>query len=804
MKATLIFPGIAMKGWNCFGNAIDPEANFIPYGLAYISSYAKSKGHIIDALDLRRMKGWDEFKDEISKRSPGVFGVSSMSVDFGVAIEAIKIIKDIDKGSIIVLGGVHATVALEDSSQIIEIDHIVTGEGEIAFTDALERLERKESLPRVIEGTTPNINTLPYPDREIFNFRDGEMKTPWLAHMPLPFISMITTRGCPFKCTFCQPAERMVFGGKARFRDVDNVIAELMLLRNKYNFKSLLIHDDLFTFNKKWVLEFCKKYKKNGFNQIFTCQARADFIAQNEDAVREMKESGLSCFMIGFESGSQRILDFIQKGTTIEQNRKAVEICHKYGIKIFANYMFGIPAETKEEVFTTIDFIRWARPEHPSPAFFTPYPGSYLYDYCKEKDISLIDSYQNYARNPTQAKIRGIDYEFLSFAVERSKDYKIDEELDRLGRNRFLHIFLKGYKSALKDKKMKLSNLDRYYRESNNMVVSCEKRPETEKRILVTGGTGFIGSALVRGLIDKGYPVTVLTRNSKSHIAKTLEGKGVEVIQGCVEGREIIPKLTGFPVVFHLAASLEPSDKNMFEINVKGTQNLLNAAKEGKTQMFIYASSIEAQGPGRIKDIPLTEDAACRPVSDYGRSKLEAEKNVIEYINTSGLNAVIARIGNVYGVGSSSFVYYILESILSKNPLLMYLSLFKDRFIQPIYISDLINSFLMIIESKNSINGIYNITGGNPIKIGKWFQIVGSFFKKNNIVEQYINRPLSKDLDIASIKRLHPYINYYLSGDEPYIHRSYSDNKLKKAIGDYEHFNILKGSAYTLEWLEER
>jgi radical SAM superfamily enzyme YgiQ (UPF0313 family)/nucleoside-diphosphate-sugar epimerase len=798
MKAALVFPGITMKGWNSFGRMSESEANYVPHGLAYIAACAKVKGHNIEVLDLRKMKDWEDFRNEVLKRSPGVFGVSSMSVDFGIAVEAVKIIKDINKDSITILGGVHATVATDEVMGIPEIDHIVTGEGELVFANILESLAKKEQLPKTIRGNSPDINDLPYPDREIFDFKKGEMKNPWLPHMPIPFVSIITSRGCPFKCTFCQPAERAVFGGKARFRDAENVIDELKVLREKYRFRSLLIHDDLFTFNKNWVLEFCRKYRENGFEQIFTCQARADFITKNEDVVREMRESGLSCFMIGFESGSQRILDFIQKGATIEQNRRAVEICHKYGIKIFANYMFGLPTETPEEVFSTVDFIKWARPEYPSPAFFTPHPGSYLYDYCKENNLSLIDSYSGYARNPTEPKIKGMDYEFLSFAVKRSTDYKIDEELDRIKKRRFTRIFLKSHEASLKAKKMELSSLDKYYRE-RIMKLHAGKKRET-KRVLVTGGTGFIGSALVHELIDKGYQTTVLTRNSKSEKAKTLAAKGVGIIQGDVEDKRLIPKIKGFSIIFHLAIFPGVVGEKMFDVNVGGTENLLMAAVEGKTELFIYASSIEAQGTGKAEDIPLKEEDQCNPVSDYGRSKLEAEKKVIEYENAHGLKAMIARIGNVYGIGSGNFVYPIIEAIFMKNPLLVCLPLFNERLIQPIYINDLVGGLLKMIEKEDKINETYNFTGNNPITAGRWFQVIAAFLKREKILEQYINRTLSED-STETAKELHPAIKYFLSGDKPYIHRAYTDEKLRRAIGDYEHFNILKGTAYTIEWL---
>ncbi len=424
MKATLIFPGITLGGWRTFGRSSSCEANYTPYGLAYISSYARKEGHVVDVIDLRKLDGWDEFRSEIAERSPGVFGISAMSVDYGAAAEAAKIIKQINSSSIIVLGGVHATVATEEADKAGLFDYIITGEGEVGFSRLLSELEKHGATARIISGIPSELGELPYPDREAFDYENGEAAHPWLPFMDRPFVSIIAGRGCPFRCAFCQPAERMVFGGRARIRPASDIIAELGFLRRRYNFQSLLIHDDLFTLDRAQVLEFCRAYRKEGFPAMFTCQARADFIVNNEDVVEEMVKTGLKCFMIGFESGSRRVLEYLKKGTTPEQNLAAAEICAKHGIKIFANYMFGVPTETDDEVRSTVNFIRSIRPDYPSPCFFTPYPGTELGDYCLQNNLLLDKSETYYNRSAAaQGKLTGVDYAFLRAAVERSLDY---------------------------------------------------------------------------------------------------------------------------------------------------------------------------------------------------------------------------------------------------------------------------------------------------------------------------------------------------------------------------------------------
>lgn len=136
-----------------------------------------------------------------------------------------------------------------------------------------------------------------------------------------------------------------------------------------------------------------------------------------------MRDAGLKMVIIGFESGNQRILDFLRKGAAIAQSYEAARICKKLGVKIWANYMLGIPTETKTEVMGTVKMIKKIQPDQPSPAFFTPHPGSDLFDYCQSNKLSLVSTYEDYRRNPTGEKILGVDYKFLNKALSLSLEY---------------------------------------------------------------------------------------------------------------------------------------------------------------------------------------------------------------------------------------------------------------------------------------------------------------------------------------------------------------------------------------------
>ncbi len=430
MKTTLIYAGIAGYGFKSLGKGM--EAGWISHGLAHLSSAAKAKGFEVDLIDLRGLTGWDEFRAEVERREPRVVGLTMMSVDYNPVMRCVDIVKELNSRIYTVVGGPHPTLALDEVAKNPNIDYIVTGEGEITFPKLLAAIERGEPPEeRVLVGERPVLDELPFPDRDLFleewrrcGYNLDSPEVPFIPELPPPFITIIAARGCKYNCRFCQPAERILFGRKVRSRSPGNVIEELKLLRDKYHFASFMFHDDCLTEDREWVREFCRLYKSEGFTQPFACQSRADIIVRHEDMVELMADAGCKLYFIGFESGNDRVLRFLRKGTTREINLKAARICKKYSLKIWANYMLGIPTETKEEVMDTISMLKEIDPDYYSPAFYTPHPGSDLYTYCIENDLSLITSHDQYRRNPTETKIKDQDYEFLNWALRESQRRK--------------------------------------------------------------------------------------------------------------------------------------------------------------------------------------------------------------------------------------------------------------------------------------------------------------------------------------------------------------------------------------------
>ena len=370
LKTTLIYPGIAGQGFESLKGGM--EAGWISHGLAQLSAAAKAKGFDVDLIDLRALSSWDHFRAVLAERDPDVIGLTMMSVDYNPARKAVAVAKEVKPELISVIGGPHVTIALEDALQIPGVDYLVTREGEITFPRLLRRIADGDRPPsRVLRGEPPDLDAIPFSDRALFldewktwGYDLDSPEVPFVPELPAPFATVIAGRGCIYNCAFCKPGEDYLFGRRTRRRSVENVIAELHSLVDNHNLASFMFHDDCLTEDRPWVTAFTRQYLSEGFDMPFFCQSRADIIVKHEDMVARMAETGLRGYFIGFESGNNRVLNFIRKGTTVEQNLEAARICRKYDVKIWANYMMGLPTETKEEVMDTVRLMKEIDPDY--------------------------------------------------------------------------------------------------------------------------------------------------------------------------------------------------------------------------------------------------------------------------------------------------------------------------------------------------------------------------------------------------------------------------------------------------------
>jgi len=450
MKVTFIYPSLSGCGFSASSDGLLLRP--IHQGLCYLSSCIKKAGHETELIELKLLKGWDDFEDRVKRSDIQIAAITIMSPDYPDVVRCVDIIKRINPKTKIVVGGIHPTVMTKEVEANDKIDYIVRGEGESSFVELLDKLASGEAGGRVIEGRGAIVDELPFVDRYLFDC----LESPWDFFMPLPYFTIMAGRGCSYNCKFCAPASKMVHGKGSRRRSVKSVIDELKILRDEFGMKSFMFSDDCFTENKTWVFEFCEAYEDLGFDHPFICQTRADIICKNPEMFKKLSGIGLRMALIGFESGNDRILKFIGKGVTAKQNLEAAKICRACGIRIFASYILGLPTETNEEARDTVNMIKKIRPYRAGANFFTPLPGSYLYDYCKEHDLSLIDDHDCLRRvaSEDRPKIRGIDHEFIINAVKESQEMPWEVRLlmktDRIFPNRRNRKFLRSFREMVK------------------------------------------------------------------------------------------------------------------------------------------------------------------------------------------------------------------------------------------------------------------------------------------------------------------------------------------------------------------
>ena len=310
-----------------------------------------------------------------------------------------KVVKNHNPYALVVVGGAHVTFQDEQVLQECpEIDVVVRGEGEVTMSKLLERVEERRNhvgLP----GTTirsgssylrnpdssyiANLDDLPFPAYDILNlpcyFPKGKRIAP-----------MITSRGCPYQCTFCSSSR--ITGKRWRGRSPENVIEEVQLLHDRYNVRDVTFLDDLFTFDTRRVEHFCERMIQEGDGIGWTCSSRADIMARHPEMTSWLKNAGCHTLYIGAESGSQRILNRIKKGIKLSQVISAVKSAKQAGLEVVLSFILGIPGETREDVLSTIDFACKLDPDLAQFTICTPYPGTPMYDEAMENRwLSIAD-----------------------------------------------------------------------------------------------------------------------------------------------------------------------------------------------------------------------------------------------------------------------------------------------------------------------------------------------------------------------------------------------------------------------------
>ena len=388
-----------------------------PLGLAYLASVAREKGHDAKIVDsLAEDYTFNEVKKIISQYSPDLVGITSTTSMIPDAYQVANITKEISKDIIVVIGGPHVTfvpeLTLKENSNI---DYVVKGEGEIAFSGILDvmnnKKEKKDVLGiayrngNVIVDNPPqplikDVDTIPEPSWDLLPMDKYEIDG-------VQFGTIMTSRGCPYNCIFCSSS--LQFGKQWRGHSVERVMNELKELRHKYNKREIEFLDDTFTLNMKRAIELTKRIYDEGLDIRWSASARVNLFS--EDIARSMKRAGAHTVYFGIESGSQKILDFIGKGITLDLAKKSVSIANNAGLNTLGSFIIGFPEDTVKDVKTTINFSKKVGVTVAQFTIATPYPGTRLWNYAVEKKILLTTNWRKFTTLSPVMKLKNFTSE---------------------------------------------------------------------------------------------------------------------------------------------------------------------------------------------------------------------------------------------------------------------------------------------------------------------------------------------------------------------------------------------------------
>jgi radical SAM superfamily enzyme YgiQ (UPF0313 family) len=386
-----------------------------PFGMAYVAKFLEDGGHKVEVLDAQAEQVDIQGVCEILKKADfDILGISAFSTQYN----AVKVISNFVKNNlgkkIIVVGGPLGIHSAKLTLETTPVDFCVTGEGEETIIDLLKNLDNpkdvlgiayKNEQGIVVNPDRPyiqNLDNLPRPAYHLFPMEKylsyniitggyGFKKKTKGGYIRA--ISLITQRGCPYRCKFCSKN----FKG-LRSMSPEKVIEEIKFLKETYNLQGVHLNDELFISNLDALKKFLPKIKE--LNLIWDCQGRVNLV--NEELLRSMKDAGCVGIGYGIESGSQRLLNNMQKDTTVEQIEKAMNAARKLNLYVKVQLIFGYPGEDEQSVKETVDMFR--RVKHPARRFnyITPLPGSAIYEEALQSGLI-----KNEAEYLTEVEVSG-------------------------------------------------------------------------------------------------------------------------------------------------------------------------------------------------------------------------------------------------------------------------------------------------------------------------------------------------------------------------------------------------------------
>lgn len=377
-----------------------------PLGLAYLAAVLEKEKIPVKIIDTPIL-GYSqkEIIKEAKKIEPTIIGFGGVTQEFPANLKTASNLKKHLQDCLIFIGGSHVSATPKQTIRHKCFDIAILGEAEKTIVDLIKTLAQGKNLKKVkgiafrkgrkIIITPPrpfikNLDTIPFPSHHLLPPLRKYSPTPG-SHKNFPMGTIITSRGCPFQCTFCS---RSVFGNQVRFRSPKNVVDEIEVLVKDYGAREMRFWDDTLNFKPERLIEICKEILKRKLKFTWSCLCRVNFVTLR--MLRWMKKAGCWQISYGLESGNQEILNRVKKGITLPMVRQAVAKTKKAGIEIKGFFMIGLPGETEETIQQTIDFAKELDIDIAAFSITIPFPGTEIWAEAIRNGEFRATSFENY------------------------------------------------------------------------------------------------------------------------------------------------------------------------------------------------------------------------------------------------------------------------------------------------------------------------------------------------------------------------------------------------------------------------
>jgi radical SAM superfamily enzyme YgiQ (UPF0313 family) len=375
-----------------------------PLGLLYIASYLINRtNHEVAVLDAQTEElTYEEIEDQISTFRPDVVGITAYTLNLLDTLEIARRAKKVNPDVFVVVGGPHAFIYPKETAGLEAVDFVISGEGEEAMAELVNALEAGTSLEN-IRGlhfkkngevySTPtrdvisDLDALPFPARSLLQIEKYRFVT---AH-GVPATTMITSRGCLARCSFCNVPYHFV-----RERSPRNIIAE-MLECQEMGIGEIKFYDDSFNYSESRTIKLAQEIINSGVKMKYSITARVDKVSPK--MLELLRESGCIRIGYGIEAGDDKSLKTLRKGATVEMARRAVKMTKDAGIEVLAFFIIGIPGQTRDDVKKTIDFAIELDPDFVIITPLVLFPATELYEKAL-KAGAFPDFYHEFAQAP--------------------------------------------------------------------------------------------------------------------------------------------------------------------------------------------------------------------------------------------------------------------------------------------------------------------------------------------------------------------------------------------------------------------